>query len=250
MPVPRFFSPAPLPAAGEGEGRLFPLDKRVAHHALTVLRLREKDPLCLFDGQGGQWQARLEKEEGQGAALKARLQQHESGVAPSPLNCVLVQALAVGDKMDWIIQKAVELGVSAIQPVHTQRCVQKVVGTRAERKHEHWQQIAVSACEQSGRCDVPAVYPVCAFSAFLATCPPESLWMLAPGGQKRLPAALPSGQLHVLIGPEGGWTDEEHAQAQRHGACLIGLGPRVLRTETAGLAFISVLQSRFGDFFE
>jgi 16S rRNA (uracil1498-N3)-methyltransferase len=246
MGLPRFFSSSPLPAPEQDMGASFVLNTQVAHHAIKVLRLREGDDLYLFDGRGGQWQARIEK----GEKSAVRLVQHEPGPPPSPLPCVLVQALAVADKMDWVIQKAVELGISAIQPLQTARCVLRLAENRADRKQAHWQQVAIAACEQSGRCEVPPILPTVHFSAFLEHIPPAQIWMLAPGAPNALPDTLPQGPLHILVGPEGGWSPDELEHAHRQGVRLLGLGPRVLRTETAGLALLSVLQARFGDFFD
>ncbi|TAH52342.1 MAG: 16S rRNA (uracil(1498)-N(3))-methyltransferase [Betaproteobacteria bacterium] len=240
--ISRFHFPQHLPHAGEIE-----LPEAVAHHAVRVLRLAAGDPLVLFDGAGGEVEARLVL---RGKAAFAELRCYREPQRESPLRLVLVQALATGDKMDWIVQKAVELGVSAIQPIQAERSVLRLSGERAEKRHAHWQQVAVSACEQSGRNRVPDVGAPVALAHWLATTSPAVRYVLAPdGGEAAFGAGpRPPGEVQLMIGPEGGWTAHELAACRAAGCIAVGLGPRVLRTETAGLAAIAVLQARWGDF--
>ncbi|WP_407279887.1 16S rRNA (uracil(1498)-N(3))-methyltransferase [Aromatoleum evansii] len=239
--ISRFFCPLPLPAAGEIQ-----LPEALAHHAARVLRLRDGDPVILFDGSGGEVTAVLRL---RGKQCFAELLERRDIERESPLRLVLVQALASGDKMDWIVQKAVELGVAAIVPVQAERSVLRLAGERAAKRVEHWQQVAVSACEQCGRNRVPAVAPITGLHDYLARpCEGARLILDPAATQRLLDAGRPAGEVHLLIGPEGGWSDEELAACRRAGCAGMGLGPRVLRTETAGLAAIAALQAVWGDF--
>ncbi|NMG44526.1 16S rRNA (uracil(1498)-N(3))-methyltransferase [Aromatoleum toluvorans] len=239
--ISRFFCPVPLPRAGEIQ-----LPEALAHHAVRVLRLRDGDPLILFDGGGGEVPAVLHV---RGKQCFATLAERRDVERESPLPLVLVQALASGDKMDWIVQKAVELGVSALVPVQAERSVLRLAGERAAKRVEHWQQVAVSACEQSGRNRVPAVAPITGLRDFLARPHDGVRLVLDPTATTRLlDAERPAGAVQLLIGPEGGWSDEELAACRSAGCGGVTLGPRVLRTETAGIAAIAALQATWGDF--
>lgn len=243
MMISRFFCPNPLPTAGT-----VGLPDALAHHAIRVLRLRDGDPLVLFDGRGGEFEARLVV---RGPHCSAELLGHHVVERESSLEVVLVQALASGDKMDWIVQKAVELGVAAIVPVRAERSVLRLGDERAVKRRAHWQQVAVAACEQSGRNRLPQVAPIDDLRSYLAASRAvRDRLILAPQATHGLGAGKrPDGAVHVLIGPEGGWTPVELAACQAAGITSVALGPRVLRTETAGLAAISVLQARWGDFY-
>lgn len=240
--VSRFFSPEPLPSSGE-----FPLPEPIAHHAVRVLRLRDGDPVVLFDGRGGEISARLAV---RGKSCIALLGERCDADRESPLEIVLVQALASADKMDWIVQKAVELGVSRVVPVRAARSVLRLSGERAEKRVAHWRQVAVAACEQSGRNRVPEVGDIVDLSAHLAVSRANAdLLVLDPAdGMPVATLGAPARARHVLIGPEGGWSEEELAACRAAGARPLRLGPRVMRTETAGLAVIAVMQGLWGDF--
>jgi 16S rRNA (uracil1498-N3)-methyltransferase len=239
--ISRFFFPETLPVAGE-----IALPDELAHHASRVLRLRDGDVVTLFDGRGGEASARLVA---RGKRWSAVLGGHLAVEREAPLSIALVQALASGERMDWIVQKAVELGVSAVIPVQAERSVLRLSGERATRRIEHWRQVAISACEQSGRNRVPAIEPVTGLREYLATPGDGPRLVLSPGADARL-ASLPVPQraIDVLVGPEGGWSDEELAACRTCGAIETGLGPRVLRTETAGLAALAAIQALWGDF--
>ena len=238
---PRFFCPDGLLPDSD-----MPLPLSVAHHAERVLRLAVGDPVVLFDGLGGECEARLLAF---GKQPLARLGPRLSIERESPLQITLVQALASGDKMDWIVQKAVELGVAAVQPVAAERSVLKLSGDRAVKRVAHWQQIAVAACEQSGRNRVPAVGEILPLAKYLASPFDGARLILAPGAEGALARKTPpSGPLAILIGPEGGWSPAELALATRAGCAPLALGPRVLRTETAGLAALAAIQTVWGDF--
>lgn len=239
--ISRFFFPERLPAGGE-----VVLPEALAHHAARVLRLQDGDAVILFDGSGGEVPARLAVS---GRRWSAWLDAPCAVERESPLELVLVQALASGDKMDWVVQKSTELGVAAVLPVAAARSVLRLAGERADKRRAHWQQVAVSACEQSGRNRIPEVAPIQPLLQWLAAARGQAAWVLAPGGGDGLPAGeRPEGVVHVLVGPEGGWTEGELAACDAAGVRRMTLGPRVLRTETAGLAALAVLQARWGDF--
>lgn len=238
---PRFFCPDGLLPASD-----MPLPAAVAHHAERVLRLAVGDPVTLFDGQGGECAASILAF---GKQPLARLGPRLAIERESPLQITLVQALASGDKMDWVVQKAVELGVAAVQPVAAERSVLKLAGERADKRVAHWQQVAVAACEQSGRNRVPVVGEILPLARYLARPFDGTRLILAPGADGALARkARPSRPLAILIGPEGGWSPAELDLAARAGCEPLALGPRVLRTETAGLAALAAMQTVWGDF--
>lgn len=241
MMNPRFFCPEGLLPDTE-----ILLPAALAHHAERVLRLSVGDAVVLFDGHGGEFAATLS---GLGKQPRARLGARLPVERESPLAITLVQALASADKMDWVVQKAVELGAVAIQPVAAERSVLRLSGERAEKRVAHWQQIAVAACEQSGRNRVPVVGEILTLAGYLARPASGPRFILAPEAAGVLARARrPSGPLALLIGPEGGWSPAELALAGRAGCDALALGPRVLRTETAGLAAMTALQTLWGDF--
>ncbi len=242
MVISRFFFPESLPPAGEVR-----LPDPLAHHATRVLRLRDGDALVLFDGRGGEVAAVLV---GRGRAWFAALGVRSDPERESALRMVLVQALAGGEKMDWIVQKAVELGAAGVIPVRTERSVPRLSDDRAVKRLAHWRQVAVSACEQSGRNRIPQIDQVQPFDTYLGTSRDvRDRLLLVPDGESRLALrGRPRGAVHVLVGPEGGWTEKELAACAAAGCVRIGLGPRVLRTETAGMAAISAAQVLWGDF--
>ncbi|WP_300435022.1 16S rRNA (uracil(1498)-N(3))-methyltransferase [Zoogloea sp.] len=238
---PRFFCPDGLLPASD-----MPLPAAVAHHAERVLRLAVGDPVTLFDGQGGECAASILAF---GKQPLARLGPRLAIERESPLQITLVQALASGDKMDWVVQKAVELGVAEVQPVAAERSVLKLAGERADKRVAHWQQVAVAACEQSGRNRVPVVGEILPLAKYLARPFDGTRLILAPGADGALARkARPTRPLAILIGPEGGWSPAELDLAARAGCEPLALGPRVLRTETAGLAALAAMQTVWGDF--
>lgn len=239
--ISRFHFPDRLPAGGE-----VALPDALAHHALRVLRLRDGEAVVLFDGSGGEVEARLAV---RGKAVFAQLGEARAVERESPLRIVLVQALASGDKMDWVVQKAVELGAHAVQPVQAERSVLRLAGERADKRVAHWQQVAVAACEQCGRNRVPEIRPLQALAPWLGAHRDALNYVLAPGGAAGFAdEPEPKDVVHLLVGPEGGWSEVEIAAFDAAGCRRVRLGPRVLRTETAGLAAIAALQARWGDF--
>lgn len=249
MGTPRFFSPEPLRAALSA-GLLVSLSENAARHAGRVLRLREGDDLVLFDGVGGEYAGRIASVERE--RVMVELVAWHDVECESPLRLTLVQALQSGEKMDMTVQKAVELGVSRIVPVASRRSVVRLEGERAARRVEHWRGVAIAACEQCGRNRVPEVADLQGLERWLGAAPEDGVLrlMFAPGGEQSLDQVLSGhrGSIELLIGAEGGLTPEELAKAEAVGYVPIRLGPRILRTETAGLAALAAIQCLCGDF--
>ena len=243
MRIPRVFHSSPL----KDQVRVA-LDNGAAKHLLTVLRLKPGAPLLLFDGSGFEFEAVLEQADRKQVWVK--LSASHGPAVESPLRITLAQGVSRGERMDFTVQKAVELGVAAIVPVLTERSVVKLDADKALVKQEHWQAVAVGACEQSGRVRVPPVQPVQRLDAFLATRHEVSLKLLLDplGGVTagELPRPTDSRVL-LLVGPEGGLSKQERVLAARCGYKGLRLGPRILRTETAALVALSVMQSLWGD---
>jgi 16S rRNA (uracil1498-N3)-methyltransferase len=252
--APRFFvGGADTVLAAESD---FPLPEPVVRHA-QVLRLAPGDAITLFDGRGGSHAATL-VELGKRHAL-ARIGAHDAAEAEPPFRVTLAQGLAGGDKMDWLIEKAVELGVAAIQPLQAGRSVVRLSGERAQKRQAHWQALVQAACEQCGRNRLPAVAAVANFDTWLAHTAQSgnggARLLVSPRAAQSLPAfvaqrreALLADGVTLLIGPEGGLAPEEEQAAQRAGFTAVSLGPRILRTETAGLACLATLNALLGGF--
>ncbi len=240
---PRFYCSMPLAA-----GQLISLPAQTAHHAQRVLRMGAGDPLVLFDGNGGEWAGRLVES---GRTLQVALGEWREVDCESGLQLTLVQALPAADKMDWVVQKAVELGATAIVPVQASRSVVRLAGERAEKRQIHWQQVIVSACEQCGRNRLPRLSRLIDLPHYLAqpVSDKETRLLLSPHQGMRLTAlALPEGGVTLLVGPEGGFDQAEELAARVAGFQPVSLGPRVLRSETAGLAAIAAMMALWGDF--
>ncbi|MFV0284350.1 MAG: 16S rRNA (uracil(1498)-N(3))-methyltransferase [Castellaniella sp.] len=229
MPPPRFFCETPLDA-----GRRIDLPDALAHHALRVLRLADGAAITLFDGRGGQYPATLRIE---GRHARAELGAHESHEGELRGRLTLIQGLASGDKMDWIVEKAVELGAAELRPVAAERSVLRLSGSRLDRRLDHWRAIARAASEQCGRNRLMRIHPPAPLAACLETVQGPALFC-HPEGVLDFRAALTGvrDSLTLMVGPEGGWAPEELALAQRQGLQGVRFGARVLRTETAGLA--------------
>jgi 16S rRNA (uracil1498-N3)-methyltransferase len=244
MRVSRVYVNGPLSA---GERTLITGD--AANHIARVLRLRPNDAVILFDGRGGEYEAKLA--EIQGAKVYAEIGEHRARERESTLDITLLQGIARGDRMDIIVQKATELGVTRIVPVITERSVVKLAPHTAHRKHAHWLAIAIAACEQCGRNRLPEIaqpQPISAATADESISGARRI-MLVPGAEKTL-ASVATGPAPValLIGPEGGLTSVESDIALRANFTGCRIGPRILRTETASLAAIAALQAVAGDF--
>ncbi|MBW7901059.1 MAG: 16S rRNA (uracil(1498)-N(3))-methyltransferase [Rhodocyclaceae bacterium] len=244
MTFPRFFCPGPL-----APGAVLALPEGAAAHAARVLRLTAGDALTLFDGRGGEYGARIAAVRKD--AVDAEVLAWRERECEAPLSIRLVQALQTGDKMDLTVQKAVELGVAAIQPVASRRSVVRLDGERAARRVAHWRGVAVAACEQCGRNRVPEVAAIEPLERWLARPAEAPLrLMLSPTAEIGLRQLPPARSLDLLIGAEGGLDPAEAAMAAAAGFVGVRLGPRVLRTETAGLAALAAIQTLWGDFGE
>jgi 16S rRNA (uracil1498-N3)-methyltransferase len=205
--------------------------------------------MVLFDGRGGEYPAHIERIERD--RVMAVLGAWAEVERESPLAITLVQALQAGDKMDFTIQKAVELGVRHIVPVESRRSVLRLAGERAAKRVAHWQGVVASACEQCGRNQVPLVAPLEKLENWLARPAPGVLrLMLAPDAERTLASIRPAGEVQLLIGAEGGLDPQEMIAAKSAGFQAVRMGPRILRTETAGLAALAAMQVLWGDFRE
>ena len=224
------------------------LPEQASAHVSRVLRMRTGDALTVFDGRGGEYAAEIATIAKKEVTL--RLGAHSPTERESPLAVTLIQGLARGDKMDYIIQKATELGVARIIPVATARGIVQLDDERSDRKWQHWRAVAAAACEQCGRNRLPEIVAPCSLEQLWqsATLPSLRL-LLAPHAQTGLASALISrpAELAVLIGPEGGLDPHEESRVAELGFRPTSLGPRVLRTETAGLAVLAAVQSLAGD---
>lgn len=233
----------PMPLAA---GMTIDLPEGPARHLAQVLRMRVGERLTVFDGHGGEYPAEI-VEAGR-RDVRVRLDAFDPVDRESPLDVTLVQCVSKGDRMDYTIQKAVELGVSRIVPLLSERSVVRLDAERWDKKLEHWRGVAASACEQSGRTRLPEVADAAKFDAWLAQPAGDTVRLvLAPTESVSLKTLVPAARLALLIGPEGGLSDAEIAAARRAGCIGIGLGPRVLRTETAGVAALAALQLLWGD---
>jgi 16S rRNA (uracil1498-N3)-methyltransferase len=235
----RIFVDGPL-----AEGTSLPLPEAAARHVGQVLRMRAGEPLTLFDGRGGEYAATVLTVERREVVV--RIGAFDPVDRESPLRLTLAQCVSKGDRMDYTIQKAVELGVTAIVPLLSARSVVKLDAERWDKKLDHWRGVVASACEQSGRTRLPPVAPVQTLNTWLPQSSGLRL-LLAPGAAQRLKSLPPVQQATLLVGPEGGLGDDETAAAVRAGFVALGLGPRVLRTETAGVALLAALQAQCGD---
>lgn len=243
MRLTRVFVSGPIGPAGS----LLTLPRDAADHVSKVLRMKVGAQLVVFDGAGGEYSAELAEIERK--TVSVRVGDGRDGDRESPLRIVLLQSLARGEKMDWVVQKATELGVACIIPVATERSVVQLDAERAAKRVEHWRAVAIGACEQSGRNRVP---DITAPMSLQAACESQASLDLRvqfhPEANTNL-GGMPSAPRSValLIGPEGGLDAVEAAEAERLGFAPLRFGPRVLRTETAAIAGITALQLRWGD---
>ncbi|MBI5448156.1 MAG: 16S rRNA (uracil(1498)-N(3))-methyltransferase [Gammaproteobacteria bacterium] len=221
------------------------LDQEASHYVKRVLRMQMGDPLIIFNGKGGEYAAVIVA--CQDKQVKVQLNEFFEDKTASPLMITLAQAVSRGEKMDYTLQKAVELGVHRIVPLMTERVGVKLEAERAKTRLQHWQKIVVSACEQSGRTKVPTIEPLCELSAWLKTAEADLKLLLDPHTQTNFSPDLHPKHVALLIGPEGGLSAREVELAYEANFIPWHLGPRVLRTETAGIAAVSVLQYVWGD---
>jgi 16S rRNA (uracil1498-N3)-methyltransferase len=225
------------------------LPENAAAHLVRVLRLGSGDACVLFNGDGNDYEARL------ASAGKRAVEADIVAAYPidneSPLRIVLLQGIARGEKMDWILQKATELGVAAFVPVSSERSEVKLDAGRAEKRAAHWYSVVIAACEQSGRARIPTIESPQSLDDALLALPRDNLrLMLDPGARTTVARLDPptTRDAIIAIGPEGGWSPGDRTFLQAAGFNGLRLGPRVLRTETAGIAAIAALQACFGDF--
>jgi 16S rRNA (uracil1498-N3)-methyltransferase len=242
MRLTRVYVEAPVTA-----GKRVVVEGSAVNHITRVLRLRSGDALTVFDGSGGEFGARIE--EFRKDAVVVAVEEHRPLDRESPLTLTLAQGISRGERMDWIIQKATELGTSKIVPLFTKRSMVRLDERQAERKIQHWRAIAVAACEQCGRNKVPElVTPIDFFDVLPADSSGATRLLLSPTGDLRIEDLQDTAKaITVLIGPEGGLDDVEQEAALAAGFKAVRLGPRVLRTETAAVAALTIIQHHFGD---
>jgi 16S rRNA (uracil1498-N3)-methyltransferase len=238
-PAPRFYCPD-----GLAVGATLALPERAAQH-VRVLRLAPGAAITLFEGDGAEYPAEL-VEIGK-RSVTALVRARRDASRESPLRIVLAQGLSSGERMDFVIQKATELGVAEIQPVLAARSIVRLSTERRERREQHWQNVAVAACEQCGRNTVPEVRPLIPLYEFLARPRARLAVLLSPTSEASLRALPPASDIELLIGPEGGLSPQEREAAIAAGFTGVRFGPRILRTETAPLAAVAALQAMWGD---
>ena len=242
MRIPRFYCPIALNVNSSVN-----LPENTFRHAIQVLRLNIGEALIVFNGQGGEYLATIDSISKRGASVL--IQQYQTGVSESPLHLTLAQAIIKPDKMDFALQKAVELGVSAIQPLFTERSVVRLNKESLEKKHSHWQGIIIAACEQSGRCIVPVLKPSLYLEDYLNEMQMTQRLILVPGDYPKINQLPPPehNEIELVIGPEGGFSESEVQLSLQAGLQAISLGSRILRAETATLTSLALLQQQFGD---
>ncbi|HET7306995.1 MAG TPA: 16S rRNA (uracil(1498)-N(3))-methyltransferase [Gammaproteobacteria bacterium] len=238
MRVPRIYEPA---ATTPGEA--VELNPAAARHIVKVLRLAPSASLILFDGRGHAFSAHLKSCK----PTLVRLDEALESDGEPPLRIELLQALSRGAKMDLVVQKSVELGVDSITPVVTERSVMRLDAAGGEKKRAHWESVAIGACEQCGRNRLPTIHAPVALADALATGNTALQLLLDPEADAGLPAESSPTRIRLLVGAEGGLTEAERAAALAAGFRSMRFGPRVLRTETAAVAALAVVQYRWGD---
>jgi 16S rRNA (uracil1498-N3)-methyltransferase len=241
MPFPRIHCDVRL-----GPGAQLALAPEAAQHVAKALRLKAGEAIVVFDGRGGEYEAVIQRVDKDRVDVKVGAWRDVETEAAIPVG--LVQGLPEADKMDWIIQKSVELGVAWIQPVTCDRSGVRLSAERAAKREAHWRRVAVAACEQSGRNRIPEVRPTLGFMAWIAVPAAVRRWMLTPGAPALAAESRPEGAVELLIGPEGGLSDRERDLALTQGCAPVSLGPRVMRTETAPLAALAAINALWGDF--
>lgn len=227
-------------------GQTIELSPEAGHHVGVVLRMQPGMPLTLFCGDNREFQAMITDVHKR--KVHVNITAIETINRESPRSIHLAQAISKGDKMEWVVQKAVELGVTSLTPLITTHCSIRLDQEWLEKKQQQWQAIAVSACEQSGRNVVPIIHPVVQFDVYIKQCPSIIKLILHPKANLTWhELQTTTGDITLLIGPEGGLTDTEIASAEAHDFKPLALGPRILRTETAAIAALSILQAVAGD---
>lgn len=240
MRISRLYLPVPL-----ASGVDVVLDEERAHYLRTVLRLKRGFELTLFNGEGGEFAARIEACHREAVSLTVG--EHRPDDRESRLDVRLGLGISRGERMDLAIQKAVELGVGAITPLFTERCVVQLDGERKAQRLEHWRRVVWAACEQSGRNRVPEVLEPLSMGAWLSTAAGLRIFLDPHASRGLRDLVPPTGTVTLLSGPEGGFSDAERDMAMAAAFTPVRLGPRVLRTETAALAALAAIQTLWGD---
>lgn len=241
--TPRLYCPDDLSRAVQ-----IVLPDAAAHHVARVLRMRTGDLVTLFDGSGGEYAASIHEVSKKEVVVDVG--KFSDVERESPLRITLAQGLSVGDKMDDTLQKAVQLGIVEFAPIDTQKSIVRLSDERAQKRFQHWQQVAISACEQSGRNRIPVVREVSAFADFVRSSDAKTTrLLLSPRGCNYLDKLNNlSNQIILLCGPEAGLSDSEETLAIKQGFIPVRLGPRILRTETAALAALAAMNALWGDY--
>lgn len=241
MRIPRIYHPDPLTARSE-----IALSEDAANHVGRVLRMQPGQTIQLFDGSNQVFDASITQVDKK--SVRVSLNEGVLADNESPLNLHLGQVISRGEKMEFTIQKSIELGVNTITPLFSERCGVKLDGERLEKKLQQWQKIAIAACEQCGRNRIPDIRPAMPLEAWCAEQDDSLKLNLHPRASHSINTLpLPVSHVRLLIGPEGGLSADEIAMTSGYGFTDILLGPRVLRTETTALTAITALQVRFGD---
>ena len=225
------------------------LDEFASHHALRVMRVKVDDFLILFNGDGFDYKGRVSDINKK--TINVEILSKEKNNNESPININLFQSISSNEKMDMVIQKATELGVSSIQPIFTSRSTVKLSLDRIKKRLIHWRQVSISACGQSGRSKIPTIKSPIGFDRFVEGISTNSLNLLLHPDNSKESSNLPnkySGDINIFIGPEGGFSQDEVLLLKKQNCINIQLGSRILRTETAPLAIIAILQYKYGDF--
>ncbi len=241
MRMPRIYLPVPLAVDAEVE-----LDDNAFRHAVQVLRLKQGYQMILFNGEGGEYTAILSQLSRRSA--RVRITGFSETNSESPLATHLALGISKGERMDFAMQKAVELGINEITPLYTAHCVVSLDAKRQQKRLQHWQAVIIAACEQSGRNVLPQLHGPRPFETWCAEAQAGLKLILDPQQNTRLASlARPCGTVLLAVGPEGGFSEQEITQASAAGFTGIGLGPRVLRTETAALTALAAVQVLWGD---
>lgn len=241
MRIPRIYTELMLASGSEAD-----LDEAASHHILKVLRMDVGRPLILFNGQGGQYSAEIIAKTKKIARVSVT--GFDAADKASPLRTHIAIGISRGERFEWVLQKATELGVSEITPLFAQRGEVKLSGERLAKKAQSWQKIIIAACEQSGLNILPILKPAMRLDDFLKQDLPSAKFVLHHRQAQRFADCKPCNDVTMMIGPEGGLTEEEIASAQDTGFQALTLGPRVLRTETAPIVALSLMQAAWGDF--
>lgn len=241
MRIPRIYTPQSITPDTS-----FELEAGASHHLLKVLRMSVGRELILFNGQGAEYPAEIIAATKKNATVAVKSEIYRE--TESPLNTELAIGISKGERMDWVLQKATELGINTITPLFTERTEVKLTADRLKKRLDHWQQVIISACEQCQRNRIPEIHAPQRVQDFISSCQSDLKFVLHHRSEKQLASYTAPKSVSLLIGPEGGLTDEEITHASQHSFHELTLGPRVLRTETAPVVALAVLQSHWGDF--